>query len=148
MSLFLCVFCKFCYLVTTTVFQNHVCSILTVGVLLHLHQQRYLQVTIWRRGGVVLAAPATGLGPSTPAGAVIQLLDGGRRTLHCVEVPWKQWRNPVNSSGNTLISSPFTLQKQQQRRFCRDAGDTTSLAERRTRAKRASGNHGQFRSAT
>lgn len=47
----------------------------------------YLKVTIRRRGGVVLAAPAPGLGPPTPAGSVIQLFDGGGGALHCIKVP-------------------------------------------------------------
>lgn len=47
----------------------------------------YLQVTIRGRGGVVLAAPAPGLGPPTPAGSVIQLFDGRGGALHCIKVP-------------------------------------------------------------
>lgn len=47
----------------------------------------YLQVTIRRRGGVVLAAPAPRLRPPTPAGSVIQLFDGCGRALHCIKVP-------------------------------------------------------------
>lgn len=47
----------------------------------------YLQVTIRGRGGVVLTAPAPGLGPPTPAGSVIQLFDGRGGALHCIKVP-------------------------------------------------------------
>lgn len=50
----------------------------------------YLQVTIRGRGRVVLAAPAPGLGPPTPAGSVIQFFDGRWGALHCVKVPWEQ----------------------------------------------------------
>lgn len=49
----------------------------------------YLQVTIRGRGGVVLAAPAPGLGPPTPAGSVVQLFDGRGWALHGIKVPWE-----------------------------------------------------------
>ncbi len=57
-------------------------SALSVGVLVP-----YLQVTIRGRGRVVLAAPAPGLGPPTPAGSVVQLFDGRGGALHCFKVP-------------------------------------------------------------
>lgn len=47
----------------------------------------YLQVTVGGRGGVVLAAPAPGLGPPTPTGSVIQLFDGRGGALHCIKLP-------------------------------------------------------------
>lgn len=51
------------------------------------HSGSYLQVTIRRRGRVVLSPPATGLGSPTSARPVLQLFDGCGGALNCIEVP-------------------------------------------------------------